>query len=66
MHFDFTVSLGSILVAVVQGPIGILLWRLNRLVNVQKDFPPHRHINGKILYPRDFAPGKAQAVGDGD
>lgn len=32
----------------------------NRHENLYKDFPPHRHVNGKILYPRGFSPQKLE------
>ena len=28
----------------------------NRVWSVLKDFPPHRHINGSIIYPEGFEP----------
>lgn len=31
---------------------------LARLLDVSKDFPPHRHINGNISYPQDYQPAK--------
>jgi hypothetical protein len=41
-------------------PIAFACWRMfraaNRILDVMKDFPPHRHINGSILYPSGFAP----------
>lgn len=27
-----------------------------RIYNVLKDYPPHRHENGRVAYPRDFQP----------
>lgn len=27
-----------------------------RLRQILSDFPPHRHINGKILFPKGYAP----------
>lgn len=30
--------------------------RLNREESLHRDFPPHRHINGSIIYPREYVP----------
>lgn len=42
--------------------VAVLLacWRMvraaNRIVDVLKDFPPHRHVGSRILYPKGFEP----------
>lgn len=45
-------------------PLLVLVWRVtrkvSRFVDVMFDFPPHRHTNGDIFYPRDFSPGKTE------
>lgn len=33
-----------------------------RLVAMLKDFPPHKHINGKILYPKGYEPGQVETL----
>lgn len=44
----------------------VLIWKgnqaINRILNVLKDFPPHRHIgtNGDIVYPVGMEPGVVQ------
>jgi hypothetical protein len=42
----------------------LLLWRgakfINRLDSVNKDYPPHRHIGDRIIYPRDFPPAETE------
>lgn len=47
-----------------------LAWKANRVLNrhldILKDFPPHRHINGKIIYPRDFEPPQTEALNPAD
>lgn len=66
MHFDFTISLTTVIttvLAMIQGPIAVALWKVVRFMNVQKDFPPHRHINGHVLYPKDYAPEPEQTRG---
>jgi hypothetical protein len=32
----------------------------NRVYNVLRDFPPHRHINGKIIYPEGYDPPRVE------
>lgn len=32
--------------------------RLNRDESLRRDYPPHRHINGSISYPREYQPGQ--------
>lgn len=43
-----------------------LAWRalraINRVIDVMKDFPPHRHTNGRVFYPAGMAPGKTEAI----
>lgn len=39
-----------------------VLRRLNRDESLRQDFPPHRHINGKILYPRDYEPAVVEKL----
>lgn len=33
-----------------------ILWGVSRLASLLKDFPPHRHLNGSIIYPRGYEP----------
>jgi len=35
---------------------------LNRLMSILQDYPPHRHVNGKILFPKDFEPTRIEAL----
>ena len=30
---------------------------------VKKDYPPHRHINGKIVYPKEYQPARTESLG---
>lgn len=43
----------GVLIFGVAAPI---IWSALRLRSVLKDFPPHRHINGTIIYPSGYAP----------
>jgi len=36
--------------------------RLSRLMGVFKDFPPHRHDNGHIIYPKGYEPTPVQNI----
>lgn len=48
--------------------LGLLtvLWKgnraINRLIDVLKDFPPHRHENGLVIYPKDYEPGEVKRI----
>ena len=37
-----------------------LWWGAIRLASIFKDFPPHRHTNGHIFYPKGYEPGKME------
>jgi hypothetical protein len=30
--------------------------------SLRKNFPPHRHINGKILYPNEYRPPEVEHI----
>jgi hypothetical protein len=44
-----------------------IAWKVNRMANrildVLEDFPPHRHVNGKIIYPSDYKPPVVESMG---
>lgn len=61
MHFDFTITLTTVL----QLPVLAGVWYVVRFVSIQRDFPPHRHTNGDIFYPKGFAPERAQHIKGG-
>jgi len=54
MTLDQLSHIGEALTILVVG------WRvvakMNRLISIFEDFPPHRHANGTIVYPKGFAP----------
>jgi hypothetical protein len=37
---------------------------LNRWLDVMKDYPPHRHFNGRIVYPKGMEPGVVENIGE--
>jgi hypothetical protein len=39
---------------------------IGSLKRIFKDYPPHRHINGKVLYPKDYTPTRAESMETGD
>jgi hypothetical protein len=39
-----------------------LWWGVIRLVSIMRDFPPHLHDNGNIIYPKGYEPGKRVAL----
>lgn len=50
-------SLSTFLQLATMVVIGGPLWyAVIRYVVVFKEYPPHRHINGKLEYPRGFEP----------
>lgn len=32
--------------------------RLNRDESLRRDYPPHRHINGSVIYPSEYEPAQ--------
>lgn len=40
-----------------------IVTKLTRIASLLEDFPPHRHVNGKIVYPKDYSPGVIQQLG---
>jgi len=67
MKIDFTVSLGDLVVFV--GSVGALvplgfavLRRLDRILGFLKDYPPHRHVADKILYPPEYTPAPMEEL----
>lgn len=52
MHFDFTIHVPELLVA-----LGIA-WRaivaMNKLTFTMENFPPHKHVGKRIQYPKGY------------
>jgi hypothetical protein len=50
--------------------IALVSWKVvraaNRVESVLKDFPPHRHSNGHILFPKGFEPTRVYEMHDHD
>lgn len=46
-----------------------IAWKVIRVVNrlemMLQEYPPHRHINGHIVYPKGYTPEKAQSASAG-
>ena len=32
------------------------LRKLDRILSILEDYPPHRHVNGKVIYPKNYEP----------
>lgn len=37
----------------------------NRVLDILKDYPPHRHVNGKIIFPKGFEPTEEESIQGG-
>ena len=37
--------------------------RIDADETVKRDYPPHRHINGKIIYPKEYQPARTESLG---
>lgn len=46
------------LAVLIFGAAAPSIWTALRLRSILKDFPPHRHIRGGILYPKGYEPGR--------
>jgi hypothetical protein len=61
MNVDFTFHIAELIVL-----LGVA-WRVvsvaNRMMSVLRDFPPHRHDNGNVIYPHGFEPTKVRRLG---
>ena len=61
MSYDLSFHIAELLV------IGGAAWRViiaaNRVATVLKDFPPHRHVNGHVVYPDGYEPTPVQKLG---
>ena len=73
MLFDaensLTITLHTASLAGMSGLIAVglaLLRKLSRLLDVMEDFPPHRHHNGQVLYPKHYSPPKTEYLHDVD
>jgi hypothetical protein len=40
--------------------------RMDRDETLKKDYPPHRHINGKLIYPREYQPARMETLAGSD
>ena len=60
---DLLIHGGSIGSSVVIAYVG---WkvkeRLDRDDSLKADYPPHRHVNGHVLYPKDYQPSEVGTI----
>lgn len=60
---DWMIHGGSIGAAGIMFRVAIKMWkRLERDDALHRDYPPHRHINGKILFPHDYEPAQVEQL----
>lgn len=62
LRFDGTVTLGNVLTLATILLMGFGAWykflrKIDLLIQRMEDFPPHRHTNGGVIYPKGFDPG---------
>jgi hypothetical protein len=38
-----------------------ILRKFDRVLDVLQEYPPHRHSNGKIVYPKHFSPSVVES-----
>lgn len=56
---DLLLHGGNVGVLALAAWVGIkVLNRLNRDESLRRDYPPHRHINGSVVYPAEYEPAK--------
>lgn len=39
-----------------------MIWGIFRVLSLLKDFPPHRHQNGNVIYPSGYEPSVVQTL----
>ncbi len=61
MSYDLAVHLAELLV--IAGAAWRVIVAANRVAGVMKDFPPHRHVNGHVIYPDGYEPTTVQRLG---
>lgn len=54
MHSEYLFHGGELLTFIIVA--WYVIKAANRVMDVLKDFPPHRHINGSIVYPDGYEP----------
>ena len=61
MNIDAWAHVAEIVIAF---PVAWKVFRAaSRVESLLQDYPPHRHANGKILYPPAYQPGKVESLG---
>ena len=60
MSFDLWFHSGELLTLVVAG--ARVIRAANRVLDVMKDFPPHRHVNGHVIYPEGYPPAPIEEL----
>ena len=59
MHFSWDISFGTLLSIGVYVTFGVPFFiRMGKLLQIYKDYPPHRHYGTFIVYPRGMDPDR--------
>lgn len=63
MQIEQIAGLKDLLLGANGGILGAAIWvlwkvnvRLTRDESIKRDYPPHRHVNGSVIYPDDYPP----------
>lgn len=60
MSPDIWFHSGELLTIIVAG--GRVIRAANRVLDVMKDFPPHRHVNDHVIYPDGYPPAPIEEL----
>lgn len=60
MRIDWSVPIWPIIVALVTvlGFSYKIIGMLNQILAIFREYPPHKHINGHVLFPKGMSPDK--------
>lgn len=61
MSYDLSFHAAELLL--IAGAAWRVIIAANRVSTVLKDFPPHRHVNGSVIYPEGYEPTPVHRLG---
>jgi hypothetical protein len=53
-------------VITVLGLAARVIVRLERDASLRRDYPPHRHVGGRLLYPKEYEPSSVERLSGAD
>lgn len=67
IKFDFTVTIGNLITAfgicvTLAGSAWAVIRKFNQILDVFREYPPHRHVGDEILYPAGMKPGRIETL----